>query len=311
MPIRQCRIDNKPGYKWGQEGKCYDYNPGDEQSKYDAKRSAISQGIAIGDFEAIAIQVALFKGTYKFSETDIELESYTDYPESVKNNAKRALAWVEKNGWGPCGEATGKARANQLANGEPISRDTIARMASFKRHQQNKDVPYSEGCGGLMWDAWGGTSGVEWASSKLKEIDSSTLETIKKLATIGPRGGVNPSDKAPASSTKSKSLSVELAGGVGFDFDGVLSTLRGQTLARQTSAEVYIITARSGTGSSGYYGTAEVYKIADKLNIPRSNVFFEGSNQNKIARVKQLGLSTFYDNNPDVINGLPSIGKIF
>ena len=100
-----------------------------------------------------------------------ELESYADYPDSVSNNAKRALDWVEENGWGSCGEATGKARANQLANKEPISRDTIARMASFKRHQQHKDVPYSEGCGGLMWDAWGGTSGVEWAINKLKEID--------------------------------------------------------------------------------------------------------------------------------------------
>jgi len=99
-------------------------------------------------------------------------ESYNDYPESATNNAKRALKWVEEHGWGSCGEATGKARANQLANREPISRDTIARMASFKRHQQNKDVPYSEGCGGLMWDAWGGTSGVEWAINKLKEIDN-------------------------------------------------------------------------------------------------------------------------------------------
>jgi hypothetical protein len=102
----------------------------------------------------------------------IEMESYTDYPQSATNNAKRALAWAEKNGWGSCGEGTGKARANQLANREPISRETIARMASFKRHQQHKDVPYSEGCGGLMWDSWGGTSGVEWAINKLKEIDN-------------------------------------------------------------------------------------------------------------------------------------------
>jgi hypothetical protein len=100
-----------------------------------------------------------------------ELQSYKDYPKSASNNAKRALEWVKKNGWGDCGEATGKARANQLAKGEAITRDTIARMASFKRHQQHKDVPYSEGCGGLMWDAWGGTSGVEWAINKLKEID--------------------------------------------------------------------------------------------------------------------------------------------
>ena len=98
-------------------------------------------------------------------------DSYSDYPEAATNNAKRALKWVEKNGWGSCGEATGKARANQLANKEPISRDTIARMASFKRHQQNKDVPYSDGCGGLMWDAWGGDAGIEWAIRKLKQID--------------------------------------------------------------------------------------------------------------------------------------------
>jgi len=102
----------------------------------------------------------------------VELESYTDYPEGARNNAKRALEWAEKNGWGDCGTAVGKQRANQLAKGEPISRDTIGRMAAFRRHQQNKDVPYSEGCGGLMWDAWGGDAGIRWAESKLKEIDA-------------------------------------------------------------------------------------------------------------------------------------------
>ena len=101
-----------------------------------------------------------------------QFDTYNDYPKAASNNAKRALKWAEKNGWGRCGEATGKQRANQLAKGEKISRDTIARMASFKRHQQNKDVPYSEGCGGLMWDAWGGDAGVEWAIRKLKQIDN-------------------------------------------------------------------------------------------------------------------------------------------
>ena len=101
----------------------------------------------------------------------VELESYNDYPQGAVNNAKRVLKWVEKNGWGSCGEATGKKRASMIASKSPLSRDTIARMASFKRHQQHKDVPYSEGCGGLMWDAWGGSAGVNWAISKLKEID--------------------------------------------------------------------------------------------------------------------------------------------
>lgn len=102
------------------------------------------------------------------------VDSYNDYPEAATKNAERALKWAETNGWGECGTPVGKARANQLANKEPISRDTIARMASFKRHQQNKDVPYEEGCGGLMWDAWGGDEGIEWAIRKLKQIDEET-----------------------------------------------------------------------------------------------------------------------------------------
>lgn len=106
----------------------------------------------------------------KLLSEDVELESYSDYPESARNNAKRALKWKKENG-SSCGTSVGWTRANQLASGQAISRETIARMASFKRHQQHKDVPYSEGCGGLMWDAWGGTSGVEWAIRKLEQID--------------------------------------------------------------------------------------------------------------------------------------------
>ena len=106
----------------------------------------------------------------KSEAISINLESYTDYPESATNNAKRAIKYKKENG-SSCGTKVGWTRANQLANRKPISRDTIARMASFKRHQQNKDVPYSEGCGGLMWDAWGGSSGINWAISKLKQID--------------------------------------------------------------------------------------------------------------------------------------------
>lgn len=45
-------------------------------------------------------------------------------------------------------------------------------MASFKRHQQHANVPYEEGCGGLMYDSWGGAEGIEWAIRKLKEIEN-------------------------------------------------------------------------------------------------------------------------------------------
>lgn len=98
-------------------------------------------------------------------------DSYNDYPEAAVNNAKRALKWAEENGWGSCGEATGKLRANQIANKENLTRETLARISGFRRHQQHKDVKYGEGCGGLMWDAWGGDAMIDWAERKLKQID--------------------------------------------------------------------------------------------------------------------------------------------
>ena len=106
----------------------------------------------------------------KLEAISIKLQSYTDYPQAATDNAKRARKWKEENG-STCGTRIGWTRSSQLSERKPISRDTIARMASFKRHQQNKDVPYDEGCGGLMYDAWGGEEGIEWAIKKLKQID--------------------------------------------------------------------------------------------------------------------------------------------
>ena len=103
-------------------------------------------------------------------ENEEEFASYTDYPQAASNNAKRALKWAEENGWGSCGTPVGKRRANQLAKRQPISEETIARMSAFRRQQQNKNTPYGEGCGGLMWDAWGGDAGINWAERKLKQI---------------------------------------------------------------------------------------------------------------------------------------------
>lgn len=108
-----------------------------------------------------------------------EMQSYNDYPKAASENAKRALKWAEENGWGSCGTDVGKQRANQLAKGENISRDTIARMAAFERHRQNKDTPYGEGCGKLMWDAWGGDEGIEWAQRKLEQIDNEEFFTTE------------------------------------------------------------------------------------------------------------------------------------
>jgi hypothetical protein len=107
---------------------------------------------------------------YLYHEVEFS-ESWNDYPEAAVENAKTALRWAEENGWGDCGEATGKARANQLASREKLTRETIARMSAFQRHKQNSDRPLGEGCGRLMWLCWGGDEGIAWAERKLAQID--------------------------------------------------------------------------------------------------------------------------------------------
>jgi len=131
--------------------------------------------------------------------TQLKLKSYADYPDAVSNNAKRALEWAEKNGWGSCGTAVGKRRANQLASKSAITVSTIKRMRSFlARHAGDlkSSKSYGDGCGKLMYDAWGGKAGLRWAESKIKKLD---------LAEVDEDGKVNPSKKAPKSDTPNKS----------------------------------------------------------------------------------------------------------
>jgi hypothetical protein len=103
-------------------------------------------------------------------DENYNLETYNDYPKEASENAKIALRYAEENGWGDCGTPVGKARANQLANGENISEDTISRMASFERHRQSSQKELGDGCGRLMWLSWGGDAGIEWAQRKLEQI---------------------------------------------------------------------------------------------------------------------------------------------
>jgi hypothetical protein len=104
-----------------------------------------------------------------------KFETYNDYPKAARRNAQTALNWAEKNGWGSCLEATGKRRANQLAKGDNISRETIARMAAFERHRKNSKKKLGDGCGRLAWLAWGGDEGIAWAQRKLKQIDAEKM----------------------------------------------------------------------------------------------------------------------------------------
>ena len=117
---------------------------------------------------------------------------YNDYPESAVNNAKRALKHREENG-SDCGTAVGWTRANQIANKEKLSVDTIKRTFSFlsraKTYDQGKylDENGNEICGSIMYDAWGGDSMRNWAEKKLNNLPESERNEImeKEIRTFG------------------------------------------------------------------------------------------------------------------------------
>jgi hypothetical protein len=122
------------------------------------------------------------------------MESYSDYPDAVKNNAKAVLKYVEENGWGSCGTPVGKVRANQLANGEAISIDTIKRMYSYlSRHEVDLEASkgYDDGCGKLMYDSWGGKSALAWSKSKINQAENMSkqyfqIDSEEKRVVLGP-----------------------------------------------------------------------------------------------------------------------------
>lgn len=125
-------------------------------------------------------------------------ETYNDYPQSATNNAKKVLKWRDEHGRDEVkgGTAVGWTRANQLAKREKISRETIGRMAAFKRHEKNakvdekyKSTPWKDK-GYVAWLLWGGTSGVNWAIKKKESIDNKaknikTMDKIKKISLSG------------------------------------------------------------------------------------------------------------------------------
>lgn len=102
----------------------------------------------------------------------VEMESYQDYPEAVRNNAKRGIELNEKVG-NKCATQVGKVRAQQLAQGAPISEDTVARMYSYlSRAEEYYDPSDTEACGTISFLLWGGKAGLVWSRAKLKRIDA-------------------------------------------------------------------------------------------------------------------------------------------
>ena len=102
-----------------------------------------------------------------------EFETFNDYPKKAIENAKRGIELNKENG-NKCATQVGKVRAQQLANGENLSLDTIRRMRAFLiRQRDNYDLAVERkdynACGFISFLLWGGKEALPWAEKKLRQ----------------------------------------------------------------------------------------------------------------------------------------------
>lgn len=124
-------------------------------------------------------------------------DSYQDYGQEISNNAKRGIDLNEANG-NKCATQTGKVRAQQLANGEPLSVDTIQRMYSFlSRAETYYDETDTKACGTISYLLWGGKSALSWSRNKLRELGLVEAEAQPSVGSSYPgevaSGSISPS----------------------------------------------------------------------------------------------------------------------
>ena len=123
-------------------------------------------------------------GYGKKKKKKYKMESFSDYPDAVKNNAKRGIELNEKNG-NKCATQVGKIRSKTLSEGGKVTIETVKRMFSYlSRADEYYDESDSSACGTISYLLWGGKAGLRWAGSKLREMDL-LEESLKKPCQSG------------------------------------------------------------------------------------------------------------------------------
>ena len=97
---------------------------------------------------------------------------YKDYPESMRNNARRGQRLNEEVG-GKCATAVGKETARILAAGETLSDNRVKRMYSFlSRAETYYNPDDTEACGTISYLLWGGKTAHSWSRKKVEQMEN-------------------------------------------------------------------------------------------------------------------------------------------
>ena len=95
--------------------------------------------------------------------------NYTDYPKGAQNKAKSAIKRNLANN-NRCATQVGKVRAQQLAQGKPLSEHTIKRTYSYlSRGKAYADPAKPNSCGSISYDLWGGNPMLRYTKKVLKK----------------------------------------------------------------------------------------------------------------------------------------------
>jgi len=99
MPVMECTVGDKKGYKYGESGHCYTYESDSEESRKSAKRKAIIQGIAIGEGKLEKLEKSDYEDLIEKDELIIKLEPETML-KSDSNNCLFGWAYlaIDKDG---------------------------------------------------------------------------------------------------------------------------------------------------------------------------------------------------------------------
>jgi hypothetical protein len=136
---------------------------------------ALSELDNIFDDEFAEEMLAHMKGIIKYDKRlkegkRLELETYSDYPDTVKKAAQRGIDLNAKVN-NQCATSVGKIRAQQLANGRSISVQTIKRMYAYtSRAREFYNPDDNTACGTISYLLWGGDAANRWSAAKLKEL---------------------------------------------------------------------------------------------------------------------------------------------
>ncbi|NBW20981.1 MAG: hypothetical protein EBR82_74770 [Caulobacteraceae bacterium] len=191
------------------------------------------------DTVALVEEPAIEQDFYAFNAQKYYFETYNDYPQKVRDNARIG---IERNARidNECATQVGKVRAQQLVRGENLTLDTIRRMRSFLIRQKNNfELARSRG--------------DYWAEKKLRQAgqifaEPLILDTFADIQKIS------------------------------FDFDGVLTTALGKELLQKEidkGNQIYIISARNNKQPlielANKYGINESNVYAAGSNLEKIN----------------------------------------